>query len=117
MVERTDGAGTSRTLNPMKKLTYPPSCVAFTLIELLVVIAIIAILAAMLFPIMNRVSINQTKAIAKSQLNQIDTAIRAYQAKYGFYPPDYPTNTSSPPLYYELVGTRVTYPSGPNGEP
>src|SRR5262245_56944270 len=93
----------------MKQLPHRLSrIIAFTLIELLVVIAIIAILAAMLFPIMSRVAINQTKALTRSQLNQIDTAIKAYQAKYGFYPPDNTNSVLSPPLYYELVGTRIS---------
>jgi prepilin-type N-terminal cleavage/methylation domain-containing protein len=97
----------------MKQLPYRPSR-GFTLIELLVVIAIIVILAAMLFPIMQRVGVNQTKAVARSQLNQIDTAIKAFQAKFGYYPPDNAaSNVFSVQLYYELVGTRVTYPNGP----
>ena len=86
---------------------------AFTLIELLVVIAIIVALAAMVFPIMNKISANQAKAIARAEVQQIDTAIKAYQAKYGFYPPDF-TNAVQNPLYYELVGARTTYPAGPN---
>jgi len=87
--------------------------IAFTLIELLVVIAIIAILAAMIFPIVNRVSINQTKAVARSQLNQVETAIKSYQARFGFYPPDNTNSVLFPPLYYELIGTRID-PNNPS---
>jgi prepilin-type N-terminal cleavage/methylation domain-containing protein len=88
---------------------------AFTLIELLVVIAIIVALAAMLFPIMNRVSVTQAKAVAKTQLHQLDTAIRAYQAKYSFYPPDNPASPYTNTLYYELVGTiRTNENNDPN---
>jgi len=89
---------------------------AFTLIELLVVISIIVILAAMVFPIMNRVSVTQAKAVAKSQLFQMDTAIKAYQSKYGFYPPGNPAGAYTNTLYYELVGTLRTNVNGdPNG--
>jgi hypothetical protein len=43
-------------------------------------------------------------------MREIEAAIDAYKAKYGFYPPDNPSpNTTSPliasPLYFELVGS------------
>jgi len=76
---------------------------AFTLIELLVVIFIIGILAALILSgtayAMKTVKIRR----AQTELREIETALEAYKAKLGFYPPD-GTNASHPPLFYELMG-------------
>jgi prepilin-type N-terminal cleavage/methylation domain-containing protein len=60
---------------------------AFTLIELLVVIAIIAILVALTSAAVMRVLVQGPRVQARSDLSQLDTALAAFKAKFGQYPP------------------------------
>jgi prepilin-type N-terminal cleavage/methylation domain-containing protein len=53
---------------------------AFTLVELLVVIAIVAILAALLFPLVGSMRIKASSAVSVSNLRNIGTAIMTYAA-------------------------------------
>jgi prepilin-type N-terminal cleavage/methylation domain-containing protein len=80
----------------------------FTLIELLIVIAIIAILAAMIIPISGAVTRNRIKAKARTELENIATAIDLYKAKFGHYPPDNSLRPDVNQLYFELKGTTLT---------
>jgi prepilin-type processing-associated H-X9-DG protein/prepilin-type N-terminal cleavage/methylation domain-containing protein len=60
--------------------------VGFTLVELLVVIAVIAILVAMLLPVV-RVVKQQAKAVmCKSNLKQLSTALTVYENENGIFP-------------------------------
>ena len=81
---------------------------AFTLIELLVVIAVIAILAALIFPAFTGIKKNQKIKLAQAELAQLETAIEAYKAKRGTYPPDNPGNFVTNQLFFELKGTVLT---------
>ena len=59
----------------------------FTLVELLVVIAVVAVLAAMLLPVLSRARESARKAACQSNLRQIGTAFRLYASDYdGLYP-------------------------------
>lgn len=59
----------------------------FTLIELLVVIAIIAILAALLFPVMGRAKLSAQVSRVQSDLRQLSLAIQMYEEDNKGLPP------------------------------
>jgi prepilin-type N-terminal cleavage/methylation domain-containing protein len=59
----------------------------FTLVELLVVIAIIGILAALITPALSNVMWAARQTKIKVETDQLASALEAYKAKYGSYPP------------------------------
>src|SRR5688572_24620995 len=61
---------------------------AFTLIELLVVISIIALLASLIVGLAAYAGRSNIRTRVRAELNQVITAIDAYKAHFGHYPPD-----------------------------
>lgn len=80
----------------------------FTLIEMLIVVAVIGLLAAMIIPISGSVDKIKKKTRTRGELEVITSAIEAYKAKLGHYPPDNPNNPFINQLYYELNGATYT---------
>jgi len=93
-------------------------CLAFTLIELLVVISIIALLAGLIVPLAKNAGVSGKRNRIRAELEQLVTAIEAYKAKFGEYPPDNvipstkTVNAVTNQLFYELTGVIVDDRSG-----
>jgi prepilin-type N-terminal cleavage/methylation domain-containing protein len=94
---------------------------AFTLIELLVVIAIIAILAAMLMPVLNAAKQRSQVAVCLNNLRQLGYAFHMYANDNGdsvIYPSWGPSNPFLGWLYYgkeSVINGAITMPPGQRG--
>ena len=88
---------------------------AFTLVELLTVIAIIAVLAAVAVGLTSAAKNARINSRAKTELQELQTAIEAYKADRNAFPPDnrLPKGAGQKvdpvvnQLYYELRGMEV----------
>jgi prepilin-type N-terminal cleavage/methylation domain-containing protein/prepilin-type processing-associated H-X9-DG protein len=83
---------------------------AFTLIELLVVIAIIAILAAMLLPVLGRAKETAKRIGCLNNIRQLSLAAQLYvDDNHGAYPPRYGGTTTSrwPDKMYDNYGKNL----------
>jgi prepilin-type N-terminal cleavage/methylation domain-containing protein len=82
-------------LNIMKRAAAPGSGRprAFTLVELLVVISIIAVLAGLLLPVLARMKGKAKVTLARTEMSNLATAIKAYEAEYNRFPMSKNTET------------------------
>ena len=109
-IDPTDLFTTRITLKQIRiggVLTSVNSRRAFTLIELLVVIAIIAILAAMLLPVLGRAKESSRRISCLNNLSQLSIAAHVYvDENQGAYPPR--DNISRwPNRFYENYGKNI----------
>lgn len=74
-------------MNPSRRLRHPVAR-GFTLVEILVVIAIIGILMSVAIPAISNALSNAKTGAQRLEINALEQAVEAYQAKYGDYPPD-----------------------------
>jgi prepilin-type N-terminal cleavage/methylation domain-containing protein len=91
----------------------------FTLIELLVVITIIGILASLAFPGVQAALNAARKAQAGAMVNQLKTALTAYQTEYGRWPglfgtADTEIESDDTELYNILIGSASATASDQN---
>ncbi len=88
----------------------------FTMMELLIVVTIIAILAAILLPIVSSFRRSAKIAAAKQAMNAVTMALDKYREDFDSYPPDNaPSSNGSEILYWHLcrrITPKVKTPAG-----
>ncbi len=73
--------------NPIRRPQHRATS-GFTLVEILVVIVIIGILMAIAIPAISNALRNAKTTAQRLEINALDQAVKAYEAKYSDYPPD-----------------------------
>jgi type II secretory pathway pseudopilin PulG len=91
------------------------------MLELLVVVAVMAVLIGMLLPVLRMVQENSKKQLVRSELQNLQVALAAYEVDFGFYPPDSvvvggKTLTGSASLHYHLTTAFRVMPNLARGE-
>lgn len=81
---------------------------AFTLIELLIVIAIIAILAGLVLTVTGATNRSKIRGRTRVEMTELIAAIENYKTKMGHYPPDSGGRPDISPLYFELLGCKLS---------
>ena len=84
----------------------------FTLIELLVVIVILGILAAVVVFAVNGITDKGKTNACKTEVRTVKTAVEAYNAQYGVYPPAGVSNLTTDKAFLESAPTYVTVAAG-----
>jgi general secretion pathway protein G len=79
----------------LKKQAQAATRAAFTLMEMLVVVAILVVLAGAAVPIYLNYLENAKRDRAKVDVTTLQTAIEAFKAEYGDYPPSLQTLTQA----------------------
>ena len=79
----------------------------FTLVELLTVIAIIAILAAMLLPVLAAVKKHALVLKSKTEINDLVTDIQAYDQAYGRFPVSHAAQSAA--AQYAVANSRSIF--------
>jgi prepilin-type N-terminal cleavage/methylation domain-containing protein len=83
----------------------------FTLVELLTVMGIIAVLAAIIFPVMATVREQARKNSCMTNLRQIASAVRIYQISHGSYP-----ESLGPPVVKDAGNVVIPIDSSKNSD-
>ena len=106
-VNQPPGGGVSTHMMKLRETNIPAGRRAFTLIELLVVIAIIAILAAMLLPVLGRAKESGRRIACNNNLRQLGLAARIYVGDNQETLPPHLTSSRWPDKFYDLYGRNL----------